>query len=74
MPFIGVKMAIFDILKTRLELDRNDPFYVFKNMGLGSTAGVISVSVAYPMDTIRRRMMMRGTEGYENYRHMFECI
>ena len=74
VPFIGVKMAIFDILKTALALDRSDPFFVFKNMALGSTAGVVSVSIGYPLDTIRRRMMLRGTIGYENYRNMFDCI
>lgn len=74
MPFIGFKMASFDILKTLIHLDRSDPYYVIKNMALGSTAGTIAVSIAYPLDTVRRRMMLRGTKGYENYSSMFDCI
>ena len=73
-PFIGVKMATFDILKAHFMLDKSHPYFVWLNMGLGSFAGVVSVTIGYPLDTIRRRMMMRGTKGYTNYNSTYECI
>ena len=40
------------------------------NLGLGGMAGTLAATVCYPLDTIRRRMQMRG----QMYRHQADAF
>jgi solute carrier family 25 phosphate transporter 23/24/25/41 len=72
-PYVGVKMAAFDVLKTFIKLDRSDPYFTLKNMTMGAIAGGLSIFATYPSDLIRRRMQMRGQDGIPNYSNFFDC-
>jgi solute carrier family 25 phosphate transporter 23/24/25/41 len=68
-PFIGIKLATFDILKARFSPDKNDPYVAYKNLVIGSTAGTIAMLITYPLDLTRRLMQLNGQPGhiYKNY-------
>lgn len=53
-PYVGIKMATFDILKTKFVTDKNDPRVGVKNLVIGAFAGTFSVTVSYPTDVFRR--------------------
>jgi len=72
-PYVGIKMATFDILKTAIVLERSDPYFTLKNMTMGAIAGGTSIFATYPTDLIRRRMQMRGQDGIPNYSNFFDC-
>ena len=72
-PYIGFKMASFDILKTFFEIDRTHPRAQIANLVLGGTAGTIAVTLTYPTDLVRRMMQLSGQPGYPKYNNMFEA-
>jgi len=60
MPYVGLKMASFDILKTFFGFTRDDPNFIVKNLCTGSLAGAISITFTYPIDLLRRRLQLSG--------------
>jgi len=58
-PFVAINFATYDTLKSSfLQPDkRPDPVL---SLLLGAAAGLIAQSACYPLDTIRRRMQMKG--------------
>jgi len=60
-PYIGFKMASFDMLKTFINIEKNDPRSQFANLVLGGLAGTIAVTLTYPTDLLRRMMQLSGT-------------
>jgi solute carrier family 25 phosphate transporter 23/24/25/41 len=65
-PFIAVNFAAFDTMKsayygdrkfTSKELKSRNPLVV---LSLGAAAGVLAQTVCYPLDTVRRRMQLKG--------------
>jgi len=65
-PFIAVNFAAFDSLKTwwygsgkhtKDELKARNPLVV---LSLGALSGIIAQTICYPLDTVRRRMQMKG--------------
>jgi solute carrier family 25 phosphate transporter 23/24/25/41 len=65
-PFIAVNFATFDTLKTwwygtkkctKEELRERNPLVV---LSLGAAAGIFAQTVCYPLDTVRRRMQLKG--------------
>jgi solute carrier family 25 phosphate transporter 23/24/25/41 len=73
IPYVGIKMASFDIIKTYIHFDRSHPNFTMLNLGVGGMAGFLSIIVTYPTDLLRRRMQVRGQGGYENYTSMYDC-
>jgi len=73
-PYIGIKMASFDILKSIVAVDKNDPKAQIANLLLGGTAGTIAVTLTYPTDLIRRTLQLSGTPGYPVYTSMFDAV
>ena len=55
-PYVGFKMATFDILKTALNVQRSDPNFTMMNVIIGGISGFITIFICYPSDLIRRRM------------------
>ena len=72
-PYVGIKMATFDILKTSLNVQRSDPNFISMNMLIGAISGFTTIMLTYPTDLIRRRMQMRGQDGNPNYKNFFDC-
>lgn len=63
-PFIALNFAIFDKLKTQdknLIINTN-----FTNFLLASISGLISQTICYPLDTIRRRMIIKKNKNIKN--------
>jgi len=65
-PFIAINFASFDTMKTwyygdikmtKKELKQRNPAVI---LGLGAFAGIIAQTACYPLDTVRRRMQMKG--------------
>jgi solute carrier family 25 phosphate transporter 23/24/25/41 len=65
-PFIAVNFATFDSLKswwygdgkcTKEELKARNPLVV---LSLGALSGIVAQTICYPLDTVRRRMQMKG--------------
>ena len=65
-PFIGIKMASFDLLKKNFSPDNTSKYSLYWNLSLGATAGTIAVTFTYPIDLTRRLLQLNGTGGH-NY-------
>lgn len=69
-PFIAVNFSTFDYLKTNFGGDKDNPL---KILFLGGVAGLTAQSICYPLDTIRRRMQVKGTH-YTSIANAFATI
>lgn len=66
----GLYFGVFDSVKPSIPASYKDNFFV--NFGLGWTVTVGAGLASYPIDTIRRRMMMTSGEG-EKYKGSIDC-
>lgn len=57
-PFIGINFATFDILKKTAF--PNGDGGTLSTLGLGATAGIFAQTCCFPLDTVRRRMQLKG--------------
>ncbi|CAG9331013.1 unnamed protein product [Blepharisma stoltei] len=57
-PFIGFKMATFDVLKARYLPDPKNSNFMIMNLILGGLAGGIAMVLTYPTDLIRRKIQL----------------
>jgi len=69
-PFIAVNFSTFDYLKTNYGGDEPGPLRI---LFLGGVAGLSAQTVCYPLDTIRRRMQVKGTH-YTSIANAFSTI
>lgn len=69
-PFIAVNFSTFDYLKTNYGGENPGPFRI---LFLGGVAGLSAQTVCYPLDTIRRRMQVKGTH-YTSIANAFSTI
>lgn len=64
-PFIAINFAAFDTLKTYFLPEgvskKNMGAHTIRVLGCGAAAGLFAQSICFPLDTIRRRMQMKGT-------------
>jgi len=58
-PFIAINFATFDTLKTWAYPDRKQQSTPVI-LGLGALAGIFAQTCCYPLDTVRRRMQLKG--------------
>jgi Mitochondrial carrier protein len=73
MPYVGIKFSTYELMRAWLFPDaasHNSPWFPLQMMLIGATAGLVSKTAAYPMDTIRVRMQLHGTR----YHGMQDCI
>jgi solute carrier family 25 (mitochondrial phosphate transporter), member 23/24/25/41 len=72
-PFIALNFAVFDIMKENI-----DPSIIGNNvvytLGLGSASALISQTLCYPLDTIRRRMQLKESANKNGYKVAKEII
>lgn len=66
----GLYFGIFDSVKPSIPANMKDSFFV--NFALGWTVTVGAGLASYPIDTIRRRMMMTSGEG-EKFKGSIDC-
>ena len=71
-PFIGIKMASFDLLMQTWAPKKDDPYVVYWNLLLGATAGTIAMVATYPTDLTRRLLQLNGTPGH-TYNGIVDC-
>lgn len=73
-PYAALNFATYDMLKRKFyhgnDTNRQNPA---TNLGLGGLAGTIAATACYPLDTIRRRMQMKG-QIYRNQLDAFKTI
>lgn len=60
-PFIAINFSTFDFLKTNYGPDENCAYPAIRILALGGVAGLCAQTMCYPLDTIRRRMQIKGT-------------
>ena len=54
-PFIGIKMASFDVLSNTFKPDKTHKHSIlYYNLVIGATAGTVAVTVTYPTDLVRK--------------------
>ena len=61
VPYAGVSFASFDLLKTYMPKDDEGHTPTKYKLVCGASAGFISQTVSYPVDTVRRRMQLQGS-------------
>jgi solute carrier family 25 phosphate transporter 23/24/25/41 len=73
-PFIAINFAAFDTLKTYFLPKGVDKKHMGNHtlsvLGCGAGAGLFAQSICFPLDTIRRRMQMKGT----NYTSVLNAV
>jgi len=69
-PFVAINFAAYDTLKAHFFPGGNVPQGPLYSLGMGATAGIIAQTACYPLDTIRRRMQLKG----KNYKSTLDAI
>lgn len=72
-PYAALNFASYDMLKRKFYAGDNVKQNPVANLGLGGLAGTVAATVCYPLDTIRRRMQMKGIM-YRNQADAFVTI
>jgi len=74
-PYEGLKFGAYDALKYFCPTSSDGSTPMIWSLSCGGFAGAIAGTITYPLDTIRRRMQMQGTEpGRVVYRHSIDCL
>jgi len=62
-PFIAINFAIFDTIKTNFMPEELNSEFIraFYILGFGATSAILAQSICYPLDTVRRRMQVKGS-------------
>ena len=67
-PYIAIKMATFDALKSKYLSDKNAQHFDLINLSFGAIAGMVSMTATYPFDLIKRKMQLVGVNKHSrNY-------
>ena len=88
MPYVGLNFSVYESLKDYL-IKKNEyaderDLSIFTKLTCGAVAGTAGQTVAYPFDTVRRRMQVSGWAGAQTlhaegghavaYRGMIDCF
>lgn len=80
VPYLSISFTAYDELKARLPTDRasqSQLWYPFLKMGCGAAAAMSAQVLVYPVDTVRRCVMMSGAQGTaqgERYAGGIDCF
>lgn len=58
-PYAALNFALYDLAKKHLYAGER-PQSTLANLAVGGLTGTVAATVCYPLDTVRRRMQMRG--------------
>ena len=61
-PYAALNFASYDLLKRYAYEGGHVKQSTVSNLLMGATAGTVAATVCYPLDTVRRRMQMKGSE------------
>ena len=67
-PYTAIAMGGYEFLKTRLPSDEkfaSSWLSTAATLGCGWVAGICGSLVCYPMDTVKRQLMLDGTHGFK---------
>ena len=74
-PYIAIKMATFDALKSKYLQDKNKAHFDLINLSFGAIAGMVSMTATYPFDLIKRKMQLVGVNKHaRRYEGLIHCI
>jgi len=74
-PYIAIKMATFDALKTRYLPDKNVRHFDLINLSFGAVAGIVSMTLTYPFDLVKRKIQLMGINRHaRNYSDLMHCV
>eukprot|EP00281_Chroomonas_sp_CCMP1168_P020915 CAMPEP_0206229874 /NCGR_PEP_ID=MMETSP0047_2-20121206/9936_1 /ASSEMBLY_ACC=CAM_ASM_000192 /TAXON_ID=195065 /ORGANISM="Chroomonas mesostigmatica_cf, Strain CCMP1168" /LENGTH=305 /DNA_ID=CAMNT_0053653215 /DNA_START=13 /DNA_END=930 /DNA_ORIENTATION=- len=59
-PFVAINFASYDTIKNFFFPDRSQRPGTPASLLMGASSGIIAQSACYPLDTVRRRMQMKG--------------
>jgi len=68
-PFVAINFASYDTLKAFVN-KTGAPQNTITSLSLGAGAGIIAQTACYPLDTIRRRMQLKG----QNYNNTLDAM
>lgn len=71
-PYAALNFALYDLAKKQFYAGGR-PQGTVSNLLLGAATGTVAATVCYPLDTVRRRMQMKGTL-YNSQLHAFSQI
>lgn len=74
VPYVGVNLSLFEILKYRFQPRGCHPCFDVYNFGLGAIASTISVATTYPFESTRRKLQLSGISGTKRYEGIIDCI
>ena len=77
IPYVGLSFTIHDeLIRYIPEQDSSNLLMqIVSYFGVGSTAGVVAQTAIYPIDTVRRRMMVNGARyAPETFSTSYECM
>jgi len=68
----GCYFGFYEYIKQIL-VDNSNDINILLRFSIAEAVSITSQSVAYPFDTVRRRMMMQNTQGESLYKNTFDC-
>ena len=74
VPYVGVNLSAFDILKHYFQLPKSHPYFDACNFGLGGIAATGAVLTTYPFEVTRRRIQLGGILGGKEYSGLADCV
>lgn len=69
-PYAAINFATYDLTKKWVYQNGSRPQNGAINFSIGAFSGTLAASICYPLDTVRRRMQMKGSA----YRHQIDAI
>ena len=70
--FRALSMGGYDFVKGEMEMTNNAPLY--KRFLVAQVVSVTAGTICYPIDTVRRKLMMQAGAKVKHYESSVQCI
>jgi len=78
IPFQGTNFLTYnylqDLYNSKYNLENDPSKKLYSSPICGSLAGMTAVSLAFPFDTVKRRLQLTGEQGNPHYKGIFDCL
>lgn len=75
IPYLAMSLTLYDVLKDQAKQSQIDFFHTPLGLiSLGSVSALVSQTITFPLDTIRRRLQVSGVPGQPAHANTLECI